>query len=679
MILGVFTLALSSQVAPCNTDENYKKQIQTHPEIENNFQQYQQIILAEKSAIKKRSGKIIIPVVVHIMHNNGIENITDEQVQDAIDHLNIDYSRLNSDTVNTRNIFKGVAASPQIEFRLATKTPEGKCTNGIVRYQTKLTDNADDNIKGLSSWNSDYYYNIWVVKSIASTSTLGTILGYAQFPWTGLFRTDGVIVRHDMVGTIGTATGNNYKNRTLTHETGHWLGLFHTFQDGCGSNDYCDDTPPVANPSFNICLPASPNTCTKDVPDLLDQYENYMDYSDGRCQNMFTKEQVSIMWAQIKLHRSMLTTDENLKNTGVVNPLTNCGPKAQFYASNTNICNGNTVTFKDISYQNTNSLNYQWYFENGTPSTSNFKNPVVTYNDPSHNKVTLIVSNTQGSDTLTLSNYIHVLGSWVEKEKTLSESFENQSLPNGWHLEGNTVNNWERTNTAAYSGKYSLMITNGFGKSNAVYKIISKQYDASGTSPILSFKYSFCQRNTNGSSQSNDQLLFKISLDCGKTWLPKWNSSGTKLNTLSNSPSSIYDFFPPDQKAWKSISVDLSGLDAIGRRNILFAWEFVSDAGNNIFLDDINLGQTLNTHSEIENQQIYFTNPSSELINLQSELFTRNQFKVELIDLSGRSVYSSATDIGKPNQLLSTQLSSGTYILTLDSRNIRKKFKIIIQ
>jgi hypothetical protein len=164
-VLSLYTLALSSQFAPCGTDEHYKEQLKNNPEIENRFFNFQKTVISQKSAIKKRSSKIIIPVVVHIMHNNGIENISDAQVQDAIDHLNIDYSRTNADTVNTRPIFKDVAGNPQIEFRLATIAPDGKCTNGIIRYQSKLTDNADDNIKFLSTWPSDHYYNIWMVKS----------------------------------------------------------------------------------------------------------------------------------------------------------------------------------------------------------------------------------------------------------------------------------------------------------------------------------------------------------------------------------------------------------------------------------------------------------------------------------------------------------------------------------
>jgi PKD repeat protein len=454
--------------------------------------------------------------------------------------------------------------------------------------------------------------------------------------------------------------------------------LFHTFQGACGSNDYCDDTPPVANPSFNTCLPSSANTCHQDVPDLVDQYENYMDYSDGKCQNMFTKEQVGLMWSHLASQRSMLTTNENLINTGVISPLTNCGPKAQFYAVNTNICNGNSITFKDISYQNTSSLSYQWYFENGTPATSTSKNPVVTYNDPSHNKVTLIVSNAQGSDTAIVSNYIHVLGSWVEKETSISESFETANLPSGWHLDGNTISNWERTNSGAYSGKYSLMIKNGFGKANASYKLITKQYDASGSSPILNFKYSFCQRNTSGTNQSNDQLTFKISLDCGKTWLSKWTNSGNKLNTLNNTPSYIYDYFPPDQSSWKSISIDLSAVDAISRRNILFAWEFVSDAGNNMFLDDINLSQIASTNNLNTPKNVVFQNPTSNQIELHSQLFTQSQCTISIFDISGRLVFIEEKTNRENFLLLNTVLNNGNYIMKIDTPFFNQSYKLIV-
>lgn len=140
----------------------------------------------------------------------------------------------------------------------------------------------------------------------------GMILGYAQFPWVGSARLDGVVIRHDYVGTIGTASSSNSKGRVLTHETGHWLGLYHTFQLGCASGDSVEDTPPVSGPNFNVCWPSEINSCTIDIDDLPDQYENYMDYSNGKCrQNMFSLGQKARMLETLAGTRNKLITNAN--------------------------------------------------------------------------------------------------------------------------------------------------------------------------------------------------------------------------------------------------------------------------------------------------------------------------------------------------------------------------------
>ncbi|MBX2928194.1 MAG: HYR domain-containing protein [Saprospiraceae bacterium] len=125
------------------------------------------------------------------------------------------------------------------------------------------------------------------------------LLGYAQFPNmsgigglpddNGPASTDGVVVLYTSVGssTVPFPGASPYdEGRTLTHELGHFFGLLHTFQGGCGvNNDYCDDTPRVASPTFGC--PAGRTSCSGSVAMI----ENYMDYSDDACMNIFTLDQ----------------------------------------------------------------------------------------------------------------------------------------------------------------------------------------------------------------------------------------------------------------------------------------------------------------------------------------------------------------------------------------------------
>ncbi|UPT65747.1 MAG: hypothetical protein M0D57_14645 [Sphingobacteriales bacterium JAD_PAG50586_3] len=127
----------------------------------------------------------IIPVVFHVLHDGGPENISKAQIEDQIRILNEDFRRLNADTVNTPQPFKAVAADCNIEFRLANKDPQGNCTDGIIRINTpKTNDASDDNgAKGVSYWPRNQYLNVWVVKNIDDQGSGGIILGYAQLPF----------------------------------------------------------------------------------------------------------------------------------------------------------------------------------------------------------------------------------------------------------------------------------------------------------------------------------------------------------------------------------------------------------------------------------------------------------------------------------------------------------------
>jgi len=255
-----------------------------------------------------------IPVVVHIVYTSPTENLPDSLVYSQIQVLNWDYNRWNEDAVQTRDVFKPIAGSMHIEFYLATTDPSGNPTSGIIRKagtpaSTFLGFNAfQDNVKlaaeGDAAWNTDKYLNIWVCN--LNTIPLG-VLGYAYPPtgasnWPAGSETDsasqGVVIDY-------TAFGRNnpyvidpgvVAGRTCVHETGHYLGLRHIWADeaACAEDDGIDDTP-KAGDQTNFNCDTTKNTCVDVGIDYPDMIENYMDYSDERCQNMFTREQTDMM------------------------------------------------------------------------------------------------------------------------------------------------------------------------------------------------------------------------------------------------------------------------------------------------------------------------------------------------------------------------------------------------
>lgn len=232
------------------------------------------------------NGVITIPVVVHVVYNTSAENISDAQIQTQIDVLNADFRRTNSDADGNWP----QATDSEIEFCMATVDPNGNPTNGITRTSTSVTSfSTNDNMKfnssgGKDAWPAGQYLNMW------SCDISGGILGYAQFPG-GPDATDGVVMDYQYFGTIGTATAPFDLGRTATHEVGHWLNLRHIWGDGnCNADDFVSDTP--TSDAANYGCATGHVSCS-----TTDMVQNYMDYSDDACMNLYTEGQKTRMRA----------------------------------------------------------------------------------------------------------------------------------------------------------------------------------------------------------------------------------------------------------------------------------------------------------------------------------------------------------------------------------------------
>lgn len=306
--------AFAQQIIPCATDALYQEQVRLNPALKTEETKANELLRQQISSFtKKANGIIYIPVVFHIIHDDSLQNISQAQIMNQIKILNEDFRRKTGTPGFSTD---PASADMQIEFRLAQYDPNGVKHDGINRIKSALTNNAGDQVKALSYWNSTKYLNVWVVKTINSSSVPagGTILGYAQFPWQQSSKpsTDGVIIRSDQIGVVGTGQISQ-GGRTLTHEIGHWLGLYHTFQDGCAGGtanncasqgDQVCDTPPVATSSTGCNV--GQNSCTTDVPDLPDMVRNYMDYSDGTCMNTYTAGQKARVFNSLASYRNII-------------------------------------------------------------------------------------------------------------------------------------------------------------------------------------------------------------------------------------------------------------------------------------------------------------------------------------------------------------------------------------
>lgn len=328
IMLALIGLSVNAQSEKCATMKSLEQRIAKDPSVLTRMEQSEvrtQNWIATHSQIKKGQHVITIPVVVHVLWNDPVENITNAQIQSQIDVLNEDFRLLNFDSLPPSHPFWIYTADAEIEFCLASRDPNGNATNGITRtYTDSISFVADGNEKftatgGKDNWDPTKYLNIWVCNLDGSGGTLG----YATFPsdLVAYPDEDGVVINYTAFGYIGTATAPNDLGRTGTHEVGHWLNLRHIWGDEACGDDFCADTPEHEGNNYGCpTFPHRPyNNCIPGTYENGEMYMNYMDYVDDYCMVMFTNDQADRMDAALFGLRAGLLTSLGCGSTVGIN------------------------------------------------------------------------------------------------------------------------------------------------------------------------------------------------------------------------------------------------------------------------------------------------------------------------------------------------------------------------
>ncbi len=589
----------------------------------------------EGAARKTSTATYVIPVVFHIVQFDNNDVITDACVQSQLDVMNEDFQLLNSDTTIAIADWSGQFGFGDIEFCLATLDPQGNPTTGITRTVDSVrTDHAiGDGLKALIQWPPQQYLNVWVPRSIS-----GGVLGYATLP-TGLNsnpQNDGIVLHGQYFGRGTCAQAPYDRGRTATHEVGHWLGLFHTFQGGCSgtsasdcatSGDEVCDTPPTSVSNFGC--PNTQNTCTETPMDMNDQTFNYMDYVDDNCMCMFSKGQVNRMHAVLNTTRSQLVSSTNNSATGCnCDELNPCSPIARFGANNTIICPGQTINFTDQT--NGPATSWLWSFPGGSPSSSTMANPSVTYANPGVYDVTLTASNGLGTDTEIASGFVTVV---QPVAPPVMEGFE-VSFPSDWRIKNPDFSvTWELTDTVASTGNQCMMMDNWlYNAAGSADEIESNIYDMTGyANGELTFDYCYQQ-----ASFQRDTFSVYISGDCGVTWDKVWSKSGSDLATVGGVAIAV-PFYPDDPSDWKTETIDL--LPYLTSDGVKFRFENIGWEGNLLFLDNINISALVGAgeaNPRSLGQLEIAPNPFQDGFRIDYTLVEKTDVEFSLVDMAGR-------------------------------------------
>lgn len=659
----------------------------------------QQKVIQDKA--KRTTAEVItIPVVVHVIHNGEAEgqgsNISKAQIESQIRILNEDFrKKLNTNGHNTHP----VGADTQIEFKLAIQSPEGIPTDGIVRVKgtEDSWDILDDlTLKALSRWNTEHYLNIWVCNL--------SLLGYAQFPETDVLGvpqnsttrnplTDGVVVNHKAFGNVGSAKAPFNLGRTTTHEVGHYLGLLHISGDGsCPTDDFCTDTPPVNNQNRG-CPINKPIACNG----LEAQIENYMDYTDDRCMNMFTEEQKTRMRAVLanSPRRKTLKDSPGLQaviltpnNAGIAaitqiqnaDCETNVIPKILIRNFGNNPLTSLTITYT-IDQDNEQSFNWQGNLSSLDTTTILLPSSQTTRDD---HQFTVKLSLPNGQTDSNPANNAQSQSFSVKPLIALPISYDftdTTLLSTQWQI----VNPDNKHTWTPITLPVQNQIKNNDALTIPFFDYPQREQSDLLTTPLLDvstlqqltlqFKVAYAPFK-DGDSLSRDGLKVGVSTDCGKTFTTVYEKYSDTLAT--NGP--VTESWKPIQSSqWRTEIVDLS--DWVGKDNIQIAFIGINDYGNNIYIDDIELNnKAVFTHPD--DFVAIYPNPSiGDKLQINLRLpETVPSLVWTLYDVSGRKVTTGKVQNARFQSfnLPTTTYLQGVYILKVSTATYSVIKRIVI-
>ena len=733
--------------APCATDEMHKLYKQQYPEISTYEKQLNESIasfIASHSHMGKVAAKTTathsdtdyydIPVVVHIVHNYGSENVKDSNVFVMINQMNEFYNAQN----NLSPIilpFKKYIGNAKIRFHLATKDPMGQPSIGITRRYSYLTTGGDDQAK-VDLWPPRSYYNIWLENVIGRSIGTGIVLAYASFPSSGESNPyyDGVITRADRI-----MDGN-----TIPHESGHYFDLLHLWNSGTGVGEVCgddevDDTPPTKG-HFSVCGSGQlyDTACASNyyklyvsasgTADSLVNYpdttntQNVMDYSD--CpNNMITKGQVWRMRAALNSNiggRNNLWDSTNLAATGAITPRTDLTPVAEFVSRQSISVNGvqssftfpgTTLFFTNKSWRDT-VTKVIWTFSNGATKPSVTADNYSQINNPFDNAFSTpgwvnikmeVTGNNSGTTTKEFNKSVFVADNTPVAPGYIQE-FNPEGDRDKWPMFNYYNNNfkWELANVGVYDNH--CVMYKGFDTRTGTELLTNTpkgDYDDMFSVPFdisnfasgpcyLNFSYSGASRTSSG-ADITDTLLIEYSVDKKHTWV---NLTSLGKSTLINKGTVSTPYVPTSVLDWAPAAVNIPAAARTPYTVFRFRYKPGTysktaasnvSTGNNFYLDRIQVtpwGADVATTNMGKIDMKVVPNPTHGDAYVVVNDVNNAKVEIAVTDITGKTVFTTSEHInGSTSRIMIPQNAiavKGIYLVTVVTGNQVNTQKLVV-
>jgi hypothetical protein len=677
----------------CGQNDVMQNLFKLHPEWQQKFEKAQADIVQQAQCHSSKTSSTsqtlvpthTIPVVFHVLHTGGAENISDAQINNQMMILNRDYQKLNADTLQVIPSFTNNIANVRFQFELARIDPNGNCTNGIVRHYDPITHSWPMPSSSFTSyaytWPPNKYLNVYVVANIVGLNGAYTILPGTPVPPIA----DAIVIEHYVTGSIGTA--NLANSRVLTHEAAHWFSIPHIWGTSntpgvsCG-DDFIGDTP--ITKGFSVCVtPATAAICN---PTIIENYQNYMDYSP--CKLMFTNGQAAQMLASINSTinaRNNLSSVGNLLATGITATAPGCLPMVGISAAQVQtVCVGSSLIIPSYTF-NAGVTSYSW-MANNAASISNpaAANANITFNSPGNATVMCIVTNSNGIGSASI--IVTALNATAQQTNSVSESFEAATLQANWTiLNPNTFNaKWSIGTMAASTGSQCLYVNTENTPNNSVEILETPSFDfLNNPNATLTYKYAYAkQSNTHA-----DVYKLQASKDCGGSWIDIYMPNMSSFASGSGGVSNV--LFIPTATQWKlhNATGNLNLYNLLSEPNVRLRFYFMEDPaagfGNRIYLDDINFSipTGINDLSRALQLQVY-PNPTKDILNIRLRLSDTKTIAWELHTISGVELIRAMPQVYEAGECdffidAFKNLSSGVYFLSISVDGTRLVRKVV--